>query len=106
MEAGRGDTSINFITLSLNTSRPFCMCQALTGLLTGHAEMFNIQGTREQVAARCETVLNTTMAEFDTYHVQKVEDFERIAAEHLDEEIELHEQVKFSGHLRKGNLLD
>ncbi|KDQ07407.1 hypothetical protein BOTBODRAFT_180691 [Botryobasidium botryosum FD-172 SS1] len=46
-----------------------------------------------EVAARCETVLNTTMAEFETYHVQKGEDFERIAVEHLDGEIEFHEQV-------------
>lgn len=45
------------------------------------------------VAGRCETVLNTTMAEFDTYHQQKVEDFKRIATEHLDGEIEFYEQV-------------
>lgn len=47
----------------------------------------------EQVAARCETVLNTTMAEIETYHTQKVEDFSNIAKEHLDGEIEFYEQV-------------
>ncbi|KAG8987328.1 hypothetical protein FRB94_013426 [Tulasnella sp. JGI-2019a] len=44
-------------------------------------------------AARCETVLNTTMAELDTYHTQKGEDFDKIAIEHLDGEIAFHEQV-------------
>jgi WASP-binding domain of Sorting nexin protein len=47
----------------------------------------------DDVSARCETVLNTTMAEFETYHRQKVEDFERFATEHLDGEIEFYEQV-------------
>ena len=49
--------------------------------------------TDEQVAARCETVLNTTMAEIETYHTQKVEDFSSVAKEHLDGEIEFYEQV-------------
>ncbi|KAG8960054.1 hypothetical protein FRC05_007128 [Tulasnella sp. 425] len=44
-------------------------------------------------AARCETVVNTTMAEFDNYHSQKGEDFDRIAKEHLDGEIAFHEQI-------------
>ena len=48
----------------------------------------------EEIAARCETVLNTTMAEFDTYHQQKQEDFQRIATTHLDNEIEFYEQVR------------
>jgi len=39
------------------------------------------------------TVLNTTMAEMDTYHHQKGEDFDRIAIEHLDGEIAFHEQA-------------
>ncbi|VDC02799.1 unnamed protein product [Peniophora sp. CBMAI 1063] len=47
----------------------------------------------EQVAARCETVLNTTMAEIETYHTQKVEDFSNVAKEHLDGEIDFYEQV-------------
>lgn len=47
----------------------------------------------EEVAARCETVLNTTMAEMETYHTQKVEDFQTLAKEHLDGEIALYEQV-------------
>jgi sorting nexin-9/18/33 len=45
------------------------------------------------VAARCETVLNTTMAEIDTYHTQKREDFTELAKDHLDGEIALYEQV-------------
>ncbi|THU93534.1 hypothetical protein K435DRAFT_725354 [Dendrothele bispora CBS 962.96] len=47
----------------------------------------------EEIAARCETVLNTTMAEMETYHSQKVEDFATIAKEHLDGEIALYEQI-------------
>lgn len=47
----------------------------------------------EEIAARCETVLNTTMAEMDTYHAQKVEDFQTLAIEHLDGEIALYEQI-------------
>ncbi|KAJ3804056.1 hypothetical protein F5876DRAFT_83860 [Lentinula aff. lateritia] len=42
---------------------------------------------------RCETVLNTTMAEMQTYHSQKVEDFETLAKDHLDGEIALYEQI-------------
>jgi len=45
----------------------------------------------EEVASRCETVLNTTMAEMDTYHTQKGEDFAWLAKEHLDGEIEFYE---------------
>lgn len=45
------------------------------------------------MAARCETVLNTTMAEMETYHSQKVEDFHTLAKEHLDGEIALYEHV-------------
>ncbi len=57
----------------------------------------------EDTAARCETVLNTTMAEMDTYHTQKVEDFQELAKEHLDGEIALYEQVSrpFVDQLRK-----
>ncbi|KII84264.1 hypothetical protein PLICRDRAFT_46118 [Plicaturopsis crispa FD-325 SS-3] len=47
----------------------------------------------EEMAARCETVLNTTMAEMETYHTQKSEDFRAIATEHLDGEISFYEQV-------------
>jgi hypothetical protein len=43
--------------------------------------------------ARCETVLNTTMAEMETYHTQKVEDFSTLTKEHLDGEIAFYEQV-------------
>ncbi|KAI0002165.1 hypothetical protein BJV74DRAFT_817412 [Russula compacta] len=47
----------------------------------------------EEVASRCETVVNTTMAEMETYHTQKVEDFASLAKEHLDGEVEFYEQV-------------
>ncbi|KAJ7741445.1 hypothetical protein DFH07DRAFT_926149 [Mycena maculata] len=46
-----------------------------------------------EMAARCETVLNTTMAEMETYHTQKTEDFSALATEHLDGEIAFYEQV-------------
>lgn len=46
------------------------------------------------MAARCETVLNTTMAEIETYHTQKVEDFQTLSKDILDGEIALHEQVR------------
>lgn len=46
------------------------------------------------MAARCETVLNTTMAEVETYHTQKLEDFQTLTKDHLDGEIALYEQVK------------
>ncbi|GJJ14963.1 hypothetical protein Clacol_009233 [Clathrus columnatus] len=57
---------------------------------------YSAQETRlhdHEVAARCETVLNTTMAEFETYHRQKTEDFQRFTVEHLDSEIDFYEQV-------------
>jgi hypothetical protein len=34
------------------------------------------------------------MAEIETYHTQKVEDFASLAKEHLDGEIEFYEQVR------------
>ncbi|KAI0322923.1 hypothetical protein OF83DRAFT_1048316 [Amylostereum chailletii] len=49
--------------------------------------------TDEVVGSRCETVLNTTMAEMEAYHTQKVEDFSALAKEHLDGEIEFYEQI-------------
>jgi sorting nexin-9/18/33 len=49
--------------------------------------------TDEDMAARCETVLNTTMAEMETYHSQKAEDFATMTKEHLDGEIIFYEQV-------------
>lgn len=45
------------------------------------------------MATRCETVLNTTMAEMETYHSQKIEDFAMITKEYLDGEIGFYEQV-------------
>ncbi|KAG7448492.1 uncharacterized protein BT62DRAFT_992550 [Guyanagaster necrorhizus] len=47
----------------------------------------------EDMAARCETVLNTTMAEMETFHAQKNEDFSTLAKDHLDGEIEFYERV-------------
>ena len=35
------------------------------------------------------------MAEVESYHAQKVEDFASLAKEHLDGEIEFYEQVSF-----------
>ncbi|KAF7344517.1 Sorting nexin lst-4 [Mycena sanguinolenta] len=49
--------------------------------------------TDSEMAARCETVLNTTMAEMETYHTQKNEDFSALTKEHLDGEIAFYEQV-------------
>lgn len=45
------------------------------------------------MASRCETVLNTTMAEMETYHAQKTEDFASLTKEHLDGEIYFYEQA-------------
>lgn len=45
------------------------------------------------MAARCETVLNTTMAEIETYHTQKVEDFQALTKGYLDDEIAFYEQI-------------
>lgn len=53
------------------------------------------------VATRAETVLNATVAEFDTYHNQKNEDIARIVAEHLEGEIDHHEQVGRLGLFRQ-----
>lgn len=35
------------------------------------------------------------MAEMETYHSQKIEDFETLTKEHLDGEIQLYEQVRY-----------
>jgi len=53
----------------------------------------NKSTVEDDIAGRAETVLNATMAEFDAYHSQKNEDILRIAGDHLDGEIALHEQV-------------
>ncbi|KAF8960308.1 hypothetical protein BDZ97DRAFT_1665982 [Flammula alnicola] len=47
----------------------------------------------EDLVARCETVLNTTMAEMDVYHTQKGEDLKMVAVDHLDGEIAFYEQI-------------
>ncbi len=64
----------------------------MTGSVLIRISLFSPQ-PNEEVASRCETVLNTTMAEIDTYHAQKVEDFASLAKEHLDGEIEFYEQA-------------
>ncbi|KAF8524273.1 PX-domain-containing protein [Hysterangium stoloniferum] len=61
--------------------------------LKRYTEATDTRPPNDDVAARCETVLNTTMAEFDTYHSQKVEDFERVVTDYLDGEIDFYEQV-------------
>lgn len=45
------------------------------------------------MAARCETVLNTTMAEMDVYHAHKSEELKAVVEDHLDGEIRFYEQV-------------
>jgi sorting nexin-9/18/33 len=47
----------------------------------------------DDLMGRCETVLNTTMSEFSTYHSQKQEDFERLTLDHLNGEIELYTAI-------------
>lgn len=47
----------------------------------------------DEVVSRCETILNTTMAEMEAYHTQKIEDFRAITTEHLDGEIAFYEQI-------------
>ncbi|KAI0261246.1 hypothetical protein BC834DRAFT_830596 [Gloeopeniophorella convolvens] len=61
--------------------------------LSRYKEAADGSAPNEDLAARCETVLNTTMAEMETYHAQKVDDFTALAKEHLDGEIEFYEQV-------------
>ena len=58
-----------------------------------HETLASTSGTHDEIGARCETVLNTTMAEMETYHSQKIEDFKTLTKEHLDGEIQLYEQV-------------
>ena len=58
-----------------------------------HESLAATSEAHEEISARCETVLNTTMAEMETYHSQKVEDFETLTKEHLDGEIQVYEQV-------------
>ncbi|PPQ66553.1 hypothetical protein CVT24_007118 [Panaeolus cyanescens] len=47
----------------------------------------------DDLAARCETVLNVTMAEMDVYHAQRAEDLKATVVDHLDGEIAFYEQV-------------
>ena len=47
----------------------------------------------EKVAARCETVLNVTLAEIDRAHDERVQDYYAMGRSFLDDEIELYEGV-------------
>ncbi|KAF9484995.1 hypothetical protein BDN70DRAFT_871680 [Pholiota conissans] len=47
----------------------------------------------ENMVARCETVLNTTIAEMDVYHRQKGEDLKAVTVDYLDGEIAFYEQI-------------
>jgi len=80
-----------------NVAHPSTMYQAVidthSSTLTRYREATQEGREDEEVAARCETVLNTTMAEMETYHTQKIEDFQNLAKEHLDGEIAFYEQV-------------
>ncbi|OSD05124.1 PX-domain-containing protein [Trametes coccinea BRFM310] len=67
--------------------------ETLRSTLSRYTESIQEGGEDEEMAARCETVLNITMAEMDTYHTQKVEDFQNLAKEHLDGEIAFYEQI-------------
>ena len=53
----------------------------------------NLLQVDDPIASRCETVLNTTMAEMDVYHEQKLEDVKMVVGDYLDGEIVLYEQV-------------
>ncbi|TEB35082.1 hypothetical protein FA13DRAFT_1753432 [Coprinellus micaceus] len=70
------------------------------GVITTHRatvsrynEAANGPNPDDDVANRCETVLNITMAEMDTYHTQKQEDFRKLTTEHIDGEIQAYEQI-------------
>lgn len=49
--------------------------------------------TDEQMATRCETVLNMTMSEVDRVHRQRVEDWNGVGRSMLDGQIALYEDV-------------
>lgn len=47
----------------------------------------------EQVAARCETVLNVTLSEMDRLHTERVQDWSALSRGLLDEQIDLYESM-------------
>ncbi|KIM27719.1 hypothetical protein M408DRAFT_163569, partial [Serendipita vermifera MAFF 305830] len=61
--------------------------------LSRYKSAIQTKGDIDEATGRCETVLNTTMSEFSTYHTQKQEDFERITLEHLNGEIALYSSI-------------
>ena len=61
--------------------------------LSRYKTALKTKGDVDEIVGRCETVLNTTMSEFSTYHSQKQEDFERITLDHLNGEIELYSSI-------------
>ena len=85
----------NFITntdTDINTSIPKSNPQSND---TSQSERIpDNNGDGDGVAGRCETVLNTTLAEFEQYHTQKREAFETITKTHLDSEIAFYEKVR------------
>jgi hypothetical protein len=78
--------------LAIYQRRPSCVGM-LDGFLICSATLIGISQSDDELSARCETVLHTTMAEMDIYHAQKIQDFSNISREHLDGEIGLYEQV-------------
>ncbi|EJC97781.1 uncharacterized protein FOMMEDRAFT_149578 [Fomitiporia mediterranea MF3/22] len=64
---------------------------------TDDGKTIDKKGTKEEeentAQARCETVLNTTLAEMDEYHSTKRDTFEQITKMHLDNEIAFYEQL-------------
>lgn len=71
--------------------------------LTRYKDSTSNGGTDDEMASRCETVLNTTMAEMETYHTQKIEDFSTLTKEHLDGEIQLYQQILSRLQLARNN---
>ncbi|KAG1845057.1 hypothetical protein C8R48DRAFT_780066 [Suillus tomentosus] len=66
------------------------LCQST---VSRYKDALRLGKSNDEMAARCETVLNITMAEMDTYHDQKVENFSTITREYLDGEIHFYKQV-------------
>ena len=57
------------------------------------ATLAEVSATAEQVAARCETVLNVTMSEMDRIHRERVQDWNSQATHLLDAQIDFYREV-------------
>ncbi|KAG2050824.1 hypothetical protein BDR06DRAFT_891069, partial [Suillus hirtellus] len=66
------------------------LCQST---VSRYKDALRLGKSNDEMAARCKTVLNITMAEMDTYHDQKVKNFSTITREYLDGEIHFYKQV-------------